>query len=349
MVVIKFKKSIFQISAVLMCLVFMFKFPYAVTHGVTEGLKVCFYIILPSLFPFMVLSTYIIKSNIFEFAYKLLSPVSKFLFCQSACTVPVIIMSMIGGFPVGIKMVGNLLRENSITKKQAQRLCIFCMNGGPAFIITAVGVNMLGSAKAGAIMFISLCLSSFIIGIFTRFLGDKNELKEHIPKKSTLVSLSSAVSDALQSVLGICAWVVVFSAITSCLKICIENESVYTAISSFLEVTNGCVMLAGKMPIPVITAIIGFGGICVHCQVLSELKECGVKYSHFFVCRVLNGAVASFISYLLLLVFPVEIDVFASTQNMTVTTFSVSLPAFFTFAIMCIIMILDIDRKKKVW
>ena len=168
---IKLKKSIFQISAVLLCLVFMFKFPDTVTSGVTEGLKVCFYIILPSLFPFMVLSTYIIKSNLFEFAYKFLTPVSKFLFRQPACAVPVIIMSMIGGFPVGIKMIGNLLRENSITPKQAQRLCIFCMNGGPAFIITAVGVNMLGSAKAGVIMFVSLCLSSLIIGIFTRFLG----------------------------------------------------------------------------------------------------------------------------------------------------------------------------------
>ena len=76
---IKFRKSVFQIVVVLLCLVFMFKFPDTVTNGVTEGLKVCFYIILPSLFPFMVLSTYIIKSNIFDFAYKFLAPISKFL------------------------------------------------------------------------------------------------------------------------------------------------------------------------------------------------------------------------------------------------------------------------------
>ena len=198
-------------------------------------------------------------------------------------------------------------------------------------------------------MFVSLCISSLIMGFFTRFLGDKSELKTQIEIPSTFSSVSSAVSDALQSVIGVCAWVVIFSAITNCLEMCIENKSIFIAVSSILEVTNGCVMLTGKMPIPVITAIIGFGGICVHCQVLSELKECKVKYSHFFVCRVLNGAIASFIAYLLLLVFPVEIDVFASAQNMTVTAFSVSLPAFCTFAIMCIIMIFDIDRKKKVW
>lgn len=348
MVVVKFKKNIVKAFLVLLSLVFMFKMPYAVSSGVTDGLRICFYVIMPSLFPFMVLSTYIIKSNIFGFTYKFLSPVSRVLFRQPACSLPVIIMSMIGGFPVGIKMVSNLVNEKLITKKQAQRLCIFCMNGGPAFVITAVGVNMFGSFRAGVIIFVSLCLSSLIMGIFTRFLGEKNELQEHYGSQSTLSSLSSAVSDALQSVLGICAWVVIFSAITNCIKIYIKNESVFMAISSLLEVTNGCVMLTGKMPIPVITAAIGFGGICVHCQVLTNLKDCGMKYSHFFVCRVMNGAIASVISYLLLLIFPVHTDVFASIENMTISAFSVSLPAFFTFAIMCIIMILDIDRKRKV-
>ena len=347
MVVVKFKKNFFKIVLVLLSFVFMFKFPFAVTDGVTEGLQICFYIVVPSLFPFMVLSIYITKSNIFEFTYKFLAPVSKFLFRQPANTVPVIIMSMVGGFPVGIKMINNLFNEGMITEKQAQRLCLFCMNGGPAFIITAVGINMLGSMRAGVIMFTSLCISSFILGIFTRFLGDKSEIHIQSETRSDLCSLSSAVWDALQSTLGICGWIVIFSAITNCLKICIKNESAFIGISSFLEVTKGCVALTGKMPIPVITAIIGFSGICIHCQVLSCLKDCKVKYSHFFVCRVLNGAIASFISYLLLLVFPVHIDVFASMQNMTVNTFSVSLPAFFAFLLMCIIMIFDIDRKKN--
>lgn len=349
MVVIKLRKNIIQIACIILSLVFMFRMPYAVTEGVTEGLKICFYVILPSLFPFMVISSYIIKSNILEFAYKIFTPVSKLLFRQPPCCVPVITLSLIGGFPVGIKMVDNLLSEGKISKNQAKRLCLFCMNGGPAFIITAVGVNMLNSSKAGVIMFISLCISSIILGILSSFFGRKDEIE--IKKSeigSPLPSLSSAVSDALQAVLGICAWVVIFSAITSCLKICIKNENIFTAVSSLIEVTKGCVLLAGKMPVPVITAVIGFGGICVHCQVMANLKNCGLKYSHFFVCRLLNGALASFISYLLLLVFPVTIDVFTPIQDLTVSTFSVSLPAFFTFAIMCIIMILDIDRKRKV-
>ncbi len=351
MLTIKIRKSFFQVLGVFLSLICMFKIPYAVTDGVTNGLQICFYVILPSLFPFMVLSNYIIKSNIFGFAYKVFSPISKILFRQPPESVPVIIMSMIGGFPVGIKMISTLKSSDKITSNQAWRLCLFCINGGPAFVITAVGVNMLNSNRAGVIMYASLCISSLILGVITSFLGDKKDVKQDCKTEvqSPVSSLSGAVSEGLQSVLGICAWVGIFSAITSCIKVFIENESLYTSLSAFLEVTNGCVLLAGKMPIPVITLIIGFGGICAHCQVMQNIRDCGLKYSHFLVCRVLNGAIASFISYLLLLVFPVEVDVFASSQNMTVNAYSVSLPAFCTFAIMCIIMIFDIDRKKKIW
>lgn len=344
------KNGFFQILGIAVCLVCMFKFPYAVSGGITEGLQICFSVILPSLFPFMVLSNYIIKSNAFSFAYKLLTPISKTLFRQPAVCVPVMIMSMVGGFPVGIKMVESLLGSDMITKKQAQRLCLFCMNGGPAFIITAVGVGMLKSLRAGVIMYASLCISSLILGISTSFLGSKNEIKKEYSREiqSPLSALSVSVSDALQGVLGICAWVVIFSGITNCLRTFIENENLYCAFASFFEVTKGCILLAGKMPVPVITAIIGFGGICVHCQVISSIKNCGLKYSHFLVCRILNGAAAAFISHLLLMIFPVETDVFASAESITVNAFSVSFPAFFTFAVMCIIMIFDIDKKKKI-
>lgn len=349
MIVFKFNKQFFKVILVIACIFAMFRMPYAVAYGVTEGMGICFNVILPSLFPFMVLSTYIIKADLFSFLYKPFAIISRVLFRQPYCAVPVIIMAMIGGFPVGIKMINGLINNGSISENQAQRLCIFCMNGGPAFIITAVGVNMLGSVRAGVIMFISLCLSSLLSGVLTRFLDDKESSPKAYSQPSSLASLSSAVADALQSILGVCAWVVIFSAIISCMRVFIENKQVFMAVSSLLEVTTGCKMLSGGMPIPVITAVIGFGGICVHCQVLGNIKECGLKYSHFFVCRILHGAIASFIAYLLLLVFPVEIDVFSNAESISTSAFSVSLPAFFTFMGMCIIMILDIDRRKKVW
>lgn len=350
MVTIKIKHSLLPFVAVLLSMVCIFKMPDAVTRGVTEGLGICFNVILPSLFPFMVLSAYIVKSEALSFLYKIFYPLTKFIFRQPLCTVPAIIMGLVGGFPVGAKMTFLMLENGQITRNQAQRLCMFCVNGGPAFVITAVGINMLGSNKAGVIIFASLCISSLILGFATSFFDDKKKLEKQsvISLQSPLVALSASVTDGVQSILGICAWVVLFSGITECVKSVGLSDEAYSGIVSVLEVTKGCTLLSGKMGIPVLAAAIGFGGFCVHCQIFSYVKATGLKYSYFFVGRVLSAALSAVICHLLLLVFPVDITTAVMNTDITASVFSVSLPAFIALTIMCIVMIFDIDRRQKI-
>lgn len=343
------RKNVLSIIGIFISCYLLFLMPYAVTDGITKGLKICFYTILPSLFPFMVLSSYIIKSDVLSPVYSTLSPITRFLFKQPDCAVAVIIMGLIGGFPVGTKMTATLYENGRISRNEAWRLCMFCVNGGPAFIITAVGVGMLGSSKAGVIMFASLCISSVILGIISRFFSDSEESNTNHKsyKQSPLLALSSSVTDNVNAILSICAWVILFSALTECIKQIKFSESVYIALVSVLEVTKGCSQIAKEMPIPIISAIIGFGGFCVHCQVYSYIRATELKYIRFFTGRVINGALSAVICYLLLMVFPVDIE--TSLQNVTnVVPFSVSLPAFLAIISMCIIMIFDIDSKRKV-
>ena len=323
------RRNLLSFMGIFVSCYLLFSMPYAVSSGITSGLQICFYTILPSLFPFMVLSSYIIKSDVLSPIYKALSPITKFLFKQNECSVSVIFMGLIGGFPVGTKMTAMLYENGRITKNQAQRLCMFC--------------------KAGIIMFISLCLSSIILGILSRFFDDGNEIKSSNKTygQSPLLALSSSVSDNVNSILSICAWVILFSAITECIRQMNLGDNVYTAFVSFLEVTKGCSQIAEKSTLPIITAIIGFGGFCVHCQVYSFIRATGLKYIRFFTGRVINGALSSLICYLLLMAFPIDIE--TSIQNVSgVMPFSVSIPAFFTVIVMCIIMIFDIDSKRRI-
>jgi len=350
MATVKLSRNILPMAAVIISMLCIFKMPDAVTQGVTDGLKICFNVILPSLFPFMVLSSYIVKSDALNFLYKIFYPFTKYILKQPACTVPAIIMGLVGGFPVGTKMAFLLLENGQITKNQAQRLCMFCVNGGPAFVITAVGVNMLGSSKAGIIIFASLCISSLIFGFTTSFFDDKKDIEIHIENsaQSPLAALSASVTDGVQSILGICAWVVLFSGVTECIKSVGISDGAYSGIVSVLEVTKGCTLIAGEMGIPVLAAAIGFGGFCVHCQIFSYIKSTGLKYSHFFVGRVLCAALSAVICHLLLLIFPVDITTAVMNNDITASAFSVSLPAFIALTIMCIVMIFDIDTKKKI-
>lgn len=349
MATIKLKKEYFSLFLIACCIYLIFRFPMAVKEGVNEGISICFYTIIPSLFPFLTLSTYIVKSNILSPFYKIFSSPVKLFFKQPASSVSVIILSMIGGFPVGIKMTNDLYIKGQITKEQAQRLCLFCMNAGPAFVITAVGTNMLNSTKAGIIIFSSLCLSAFISGIISSFIAEKNDkvIKQKKEKPMQFSSLSASVTDAIQCIFNICAWVVLFSSITECIETFKFSEKAYLCIISILEVTKGCSVLSGLLPLPIITGIISFGGICVHCQVLEYIKNMEIKYIYFFITRILNGVLSGIITYILLLFFPVEINVFSNSDIITSYSFSFSYSAFFVFIIMCVIMIFDIDRNKK--
>lgn len=350
MAVIKLKREHFTILLIFFCLFVLFRYPASAKNGVIKGIEICLYTIVPSLFPFMTLSTYIVKSNILSPFYKVLSFPSKVFFRQPPCSTPVIIMSMIGGFPIGIKMINDLYLSKQITEEQAHRLCLFCMNGGPAFVITTVGLSMLGSTKAGVIIYTALCISSFLSGVISSFIADKSQIwhNEKSDISLPLSSLSVAISDSMQSILTICAWVILFSSATTCLNGLNMNDKVFLALCSVMEVTNGCSLLAGKVSIPIIAGLISFGGFCIHFQVLTFLKNMNMKYIYFLISRVLNGVFSIIITQILLTFFPVETDVFSNFDNTLIYSFSVSMPAFFVVIIMCIIMILDIDRKKKV-
>ncbi len=351
MVTIKIGRNILPFMAVIISIFCIFRMPDEITKGVTDGLTICFNVILPSLFPFMVVSAYIIKSGELKFLYKLFYPLTRFVLRLPLCTVPVVIMGLIGGFPVGARMTFLLFESGQITENQAKRLCLFCVNGGPAFIISAVGIKMLGSSKAGIIIFVSLCISSIILGFFASFFDNKKIVEKHYENafQSPLAALSASVTDGVQSILGICAWVVLFSGITECISSLKLGENAYSAMVSLLEVTKGCTLLAGEMGLPVIAAVIGFGGFCVHCQVFSYIKEVGLKYRYFFVGRVLCASLSAVICHFMLYIFPVDITTAVMSDDITVSAFSVSLPAFIALTIMCIVMIFDIDSKRKVW
>ncbi len=349
MVILHFKKNFLPVLCIIFSCFLMFYFPNEVSVGITNGLKICFSTVIPSLFPFMVLSLYIANSNSLTPISKLFAPVTRLIFKQNENAAPVILMGLIGGFPVGIKMTATLFSKGEITKNEAQRLATFCMNSGPAFAISAVGANMLGNKKCGVIIFASLCISYLICGFISSFFRNKNDKPIHKVSKNQLhiSALSASVTDAVNSILSICAWIVLFSALTQIIFQLKFSENTTQILLGALEVTKGTTLLSGNMPVEILTFFIGFGGFCVHAQVFSYVKSIGLSYVRFFVSRVLGGGIASIVCHIILYFIPVEINVISQSIS-RVEAYSVSIPALLITAVMCIVMIFDIDTKKKV-
>lgn len=285
-------------------LVLLLCYPQEMAQGIRAGLTLCGTAVIPSLFPFFVLCTFFVRSGLCVSFGKAASPVMRRVFRLPGAAAGAVLLGLCGGYPVGTRMTAQLYKSGSVTETQAQRLCLFCIAAGPAFVVGTVGAEMLQSRISGWILFASLTAANLTVGILLRYIGTAaaavQKPSAHPPLSQ---SICEAVSDAGTGMLPLCAWIMLFSGICSVSERL--PQSVYVPLCCFMEVTNGCrIAVQNGVSLPVIAAILGFGGLSVHCQVLPYIVQCGVKLSHFLTSRVVCGALAAVICAAILHFFP---------------------------------------------
>ena len=130
-------------AAVMTVLLF---FLFLCTEGIKKGMGYTVRIIVPSLFPYMVLSSFIVRSGTDIIIGRISVPLTKLLALPESAGAAVL-LSLTGGFPVGAKCVSLLYEEGRLNKEQADRMMCFCVCPGPAFLIPALGCIMLGNIQ----------------------------------------------------------------------------------------------------------------------------------------------------------------------------------------------------------
>ncbi len=343
-------------------------FPAAAADGARRGIGYCLNLLIPSLFPFMVLSAYLVKSGTAGSLGRFFAPVTRFLFRLPGSAAAAVFLSFIGGYPVGARAVAALRAQNEITEKEAQRMLCFCVNSGPAFVISSVGCMMLGDLRAGFILFVSQILASLLLGIACRFTLREEESGRSSPQKpERAVALVASVSDASRGMVAMCAFVVLFAVLVSLLlasgtasafshfllSIGVPRAAAECLLSAVLEVTGGCMDAIGAgVPLLLISFIIGWGGLCVHFQVLSAASQIRISRLRFTLFRFLHGVLAAFFTNLFLRFYPTTISVFSSTSQPLTYQISGSAPAACALFLLCVTFLLTIQKfpiaKKEI-
>ncbi|MCL2507754.1 MAG: hypothetical protein FWF05_01115 [Oscillospiraceae bacterium] len=330
------------------------RFPREAAEGVRDGLRLCAVTVIPSLFPFMALCSFLVKSGACEAMGRFASPVTKALFKLPGCVAGAVVMGLCGGYPVGMSMTAQLLKSGRISRNDAFRMTLFCVNAGPAFVIGAVGSSMLGSHRAGLALFLSLCASSLTVGFLTRFTNPQNgetnadfgQTEAFYPQEryqSLQKSLVEAVAETAAAMLSVCAWIVLFACLCAALTLLPRSLSqAALPLKCVLEVTSGCAeAVVGGVPLPVLAMVIGFGGFSVHFQVLQYTREAGVPFSVFLASRVVGGALAAVACVYVLRLFPVDVTAFLNNVEPIASAHSYSAPVSAGILIMSALLIID--------
>ncbi len=326
-------------------------FPAQAAAGAQNGIGYCLQILVPSLYPFMVLAVFLVKSGLSDAIGRVFEAPSRALLKLPGSAATAVLMSMIGGYPTGGRSVAALYEAGSVTGEQAARMLCFCVNSGPAFVISAVGAGFLKNRQSGYILFASQILASVVLGLISGLTAGKQPKTKIQPKKAAAMRTTSALivsaADAARSMLSMCSFVILFAAGLSLLRIWVKSPGWSAALSGLLEVTGGCSDFAKlQLPLWAVSFIIGWGGLCVHCQVLSSVEKIPVRLPQFLLFRVLHGILAALITRAMEGAFPSAQETFSNTTAILVPNFSGSVPAAAALLALCATFIYSISSKK---
>lgn len=296
--------------------------PNVIYNGVKNGLNICINIIVPSLFPFMVICNFICLSPIFIFISKILRPITKFIFRLPSDVGCLIFMSFIGGYPTGAKLVSEFLNKKQISIETANRLLCFCVNAGPAFVITAIGHVIYNNKKIGLCLFIAHIFSSIIIGFLLGLFSNKYNNKTN---KYKFISFSysqafvKSVVDTMYSIMNISSFVIIFSVIIFIIKNVFISNNIINILLSFLEITVGMsdvAKLDNNISLILSSFFISFSGISIICQIFYFIKDFNLNKKNIFIFRVIHGVISAIIIYIILLYY----DNILYTSNIAVAS-----------------------------
>lgn len=321
-------------SALLCICILLVLYREAARNGVFTGIYTCLNTLIPSLFPFVLLSAMITRSKAAFLLFRPLSPIMRHVFRLPAAAAPALLLGLTAGYPVGAKMASALYADGKLDREQTARLLSFCTAPGYAFC-TYTAVQLSVSARSAVILFCSTVFPSLLIGaIFARFAPQP---KNKIPMKTASFDFSDAVRDGVSAMVSMCGAVVAIRALLSVFQASGAFRAAASAIASlgltipeadtlliyFFEVTAGVSHSAHWHFSLIMTAFgLGFAGVCIHLQIFSffRSKPFPVSKPCYLLLRFVHAFCSGLLCSFLLRLFPAVSAVSAGGASLPAET-----------------------------
>ncbi len=331
-------------------------FPKEMTGAVSAGCRDCFEVIIPSLFAFTILAVFLQKSGLYRFALKPLTyPLSKLLRTdEEICAL--IILSNIGGYPVGAKLLSTAVREGRLSPRDAGRLMCCCFGSGPSFVIGLAGMRVFGSAAAGGAMFAACLATSLIMALAVRSRGEFALIGSRAPLRLGAETLIDSVTDAARVMFTVCAMITGFSAIACAVeltglsaaaqelfRLLNAGDNAGRILPALLEVSRIKELApSGGWVLALCCGMLEFGGVCVLLQVAALAK--GIPLKAFLLSRIPAAIIGAALSIPAALRLSPALPAIA--DGASVRAFSSGGALGFCVFMMCVIL-LGFSREKS--
>ena len=308
--------------------------PQRYAAACAEGIALWAKVVLPALFPFLVLTAWIARSGMADGLGRKLSPLLRRCGLPAA-SAGAFLLSIVSGYPVGSRVVADLQRRGEIGRADAERLSILCSTSGPMFILGSVGSAMFGGGKAGAVLLTAHLFGVLAIALPVLLFRKRSAAAEPSPSPAAQRSaarairapqarapsdtLGETVREAVLSVLcvggfialanvALCAAedLLLLAPLRALAELCLRPFGAQACaegiVYGLIEATRGCAALAAAdaAGLPFAAFAITFGGASILAQQLAFLRPVGVRAGRFIAVKAAQGCAAALFCALLL-------------------------------------------------
>lgn len=306
-------KRVFQLIILLAIAGVILLEPAVSRSAVRSAMELCCTIILPTLFPFMVLTKIWTALGYHVQIQHRIGKLMAMLFHLPAATSPWI-LGMVGGYPIGAQIITQLYQEKQLTKQEACQMLLFCCNPGLAFVFGAAGTGIFGSVILALALECIVLVSSILIGIFFRpksIVG--TELRTEDTQQIGIISaFIEALPSCCETLLQICGFILLFSLLQFHIQNWLPTSIPTMLLLAAMELTEGISILT-DLSIPlhikfILTAALsGWGGLCVVFQTCSILNRAQLPVRPYVIGKLAQSVCCAGISILLLPLLPKDL------------------------------------------
>lgn len=296
----------------LVTLFLLLRAPTVTYTRMSEALNLCTKTLIPSLFPFMVVSELLLSGDCADLLSPILRRPAKFLFGISGEGAVAVLLGAFCGFPIGAKGAMALYKGGRIDGDEVTRIIAISSIPSAPFLISTVGSTMFGNSYVGLQLLAASLISSSIIGVILKNVklrstrnGQRYADAKVTSGQSTAHLITTAISSSALSMLYICAFLTFFSTLVGVAEYSLSALSLSDGTRAlslgFFELTGG-IRRASEIEgvgLYLAAAVSGWSGLSVHFQIISVCSGCNISYKPYFFSKLGSAALTTILMGLL--------------------------------------------------
>ncbi|WP_044877701.1 nucleoside recognition domain-containing protein [Paenibacillus sp. IHBB 10380] len=299
-----------------------------------QGLSLWWHIIFPALLPFLVLSEMLIAYGWAHGMGVLLEPLMRRVFGLPGASGWPLVMGLTTGYPGGAQATMQLVEQGELSHSEAEKSAVLSHFCNPMTVIVVIGIGLIGHPIAGywllGIHWLSGIIAFLTLTIFSRKERSTthkitiSQMSMNPPSRPSLIRrvitameqarirdgrsfgklLGEAVAHAVQTLMIVGGYIIIFAVIIHIVSFFILPQIPSYYVAGLFEMHLGTKALSSAsslspiMKWSLLSALIGWSGLCALLQSISLLKKTGKGWLTYTTVKLLHGGYAFVITLL---------------------------------------------------